>query len=261
MTILKFTSRIIPALLLGIMFYSCEESSEPEDVKDDSALPAIDITWNESNSVVCFGTSLTYGYVPPSGLTKTFEHNVFDAPDFNANYPDSSYPNLLGGKLKIRVYNQGYVGGTLETAFQYVYDSVLAKNPAFVLLEFGANDFFQHVPAAEAETKLDSLIGILQSGGAKVALLSFVNPEMANYIGAPTSGYTVEEALAYYNALESAAEKRGIPFMNYLLKGIWSRFDLMTPNDVHPNYKGYAQMAENVFAAFKPTFEKNGMLK
>lgn len=263
MNFIKHTGRIIPALLLCVMFYSCDDnSSDPKDVVDESALPAIDIAWNENSSIVCFGTSLTFGYVPSGPIAGFGKQASFDISGYNSSmdYPDSSYPNLLGQKLKIKVYNQGYVGYRTDQGLALVHDSVLSKNPALVLLEFGANDFFQHVPAAQMEANLDSLIKILQNGGAKVALLSFVNPEMTAFIGS-VEGYTVEEALAYYNALESAAKNNGIPFMNYLLKGIWTRYDLMTPNDVHPNAKGYAQMAGNVFAAFKPTFEKNGMIK
>jgi lysophospholipase L1-like esterase len=245
------------------MFYSCDDnSSGPEEAADDSALPAIDVTWNENSSIVCFGTSLTFGHVPSGPVTGSSNQASFDISGYNIamDYPDTSYPNLVGQKLKIKVYNQGYVGCRTDQGLALVYDSVLSKNPALVLLEFGANDFFQHVPAAQMEANLDSLIKVLQSGGAKVALLSFVNPEMTAFIGS-VEDYTVEEALAYYNALENAAKNNGIPFMNYLLKGIWARYDLMTPGEVHPNTKGYAQMAENVFEAFKPTFEKNGMIK
>jgi len=259
----KFMGRFLPVLLISAMFYSCDNSTDPTPPLEDGTLPAIDVSWDSTNSIVCFGTSLTYGYVPDVVISKDASGSIIE-PEFDPDvvYPDTSYPKLLGERLKIKVYNQGYVGYRTDQGLALVEDSVLSKKPALVFLEFGANDFFQHVPAAQMKANLNTLIGTLKAGGAKVALLSFINPDMANFLSqVDTTGYNLEEALAYYEALKSCAEENGIPFMDRLFQDIWTDLSKMSPDYVHPNRKGYAQMYLNVYEAFKLTFEKNGMLK
>lgn len=71
---------------LVLIIYSCENSTEPSNIID-TKLPVINIDWADSNSIICFGTSIT------AGLENS----------------DSTYPILLGNKLKIQVHNNGEI--------------------------------------------------------------------------------------------------------------------------------------------------------
>ncbi|MBI2428302.1 MAG: hypothetical protein HYV29_05810, partial [Ignavibacteriales bacterium] len=108
-------SKIAVIVFLSLAQFSCEHSSEPSSSElIYPPLPAMAIQWNDQNSIVCFGTSLTYGYgageKKPAGPIWIGGH-----PD-TSHTGDSSYPRFLQEKLKIKVYNEGFVGARINYA-------------------------------------------------------------------------------------------------------------------------------------------------
>jgi lysophospholipase L1-like esterase len=262
-------------IVAAVFFNSCSNSSTgPVDA--NQPLPALSITWTASNSIVCFGTSLTYGYRYYNSLVirppaKSPAGNNDTPPPYLKNYldrlsslsftVDSSYPSYLAEQLKIRVENQGYVGAKTDRAIQLVNDSVLSKNPAVVLLEFGANDFIQGIVADSAEAHLNQLVTIIQNHGSKVILISFMHPDMVNHI-TDTSVLAPHKdlALAYYAMLKRVAQRFSIEIVEYPLQGIFG-YPAYMSDFIHPNGLGYKKMEENISQALSLTFRANGMYK
>jgi len=224
-------------------------------------LPAFDVQWNEQNTLVCFGTSLTYGYGAgqkiggsgPIGRPRGQTPNV-------TNTGDSSYPRFLQEQLKITVLNKGYVARTISYALSVLTDSVISKKPALVLVEFGANDFLQNISVNTADSLLSLLVTRIQNNGTKVALLSFINPDMLQYSNNSWSSEDSLLALEYNSMIKSVASKFAVPLIEYPLRGIFGHPNLMS-DKLHPNGAGYKKMQENIYQALIKTFEKNGMVK
>jgi acyl-CoA thioesterase I len=207
------------------------------------------ISWSEGQTVVCFGTSLTYGWgsgcriLPPRSCEA-----------------DSSYPASLQRRLRLDVINMGIPAATTSAGLLNVAQ-VLGRSPALVLLEFGANDLFQDVPVGEARADLRDIIQAFSDHGIPVALLSFVHPDMLDLT--PT-GHRLEqrqnEAVAYHRMLVGLAAEFALPLVDNLLEGVWWQEDLMH-DQVHPNGRGYLLMEQNVFAALESLFAASGMLR
>jgi acyl-CoA thioesterase I len=252
---------LIPVLLVLTVFGACSDPGSPQQPYLE-ALPAIDVPWRSGQSVVCFGTSLTYGFIwslPAATNGLDVAHGLYPS-EGDAAPPSYAYPALLGATLRIPVYNQGYLGATTARALQLVRDSVLSRAPALVLLEFGANDFLQHVPDSVAEPQLLRLVDTLQAAGSKVILISFLNPEMIATI--PVGHYLASrkgEASAYLAMLRRVGAARGILFVEYAMRGIYWNASMMS-DPLHPNRDGYRKMQENISNALVLTFRKNGML-
>ncbi len=251
-------------LLLPLLLLACDHATEPEF---SLALPAIDVPWTADQPIVCFGTSLTYGYIgweEPIGRPLSVKPEI---PEYPSETPDVrdvdtiSYPYHLGLKLRIPVRNAGIVGATTQNALNVVGDSVFAKHPALVLLEFGANDFLRLQPVSEAESRLRRLVDTLLLSGTKVVLVSFMNEEMMTSL--PADHYMAPLrpiAEAYLAMLRRVAADRGLLFVEWAMKGIYWNESLLS-DAVHPNGVGYRIMAENIYASLAATFERNGMKK
>jgi len=168
----KFISLAI-FFVLSLINHSCDLLVEPNIWIGDDRFSPLDIKWNQTNSIVCYGTSITNGKPSGSGII-----TVVPPPPAP---PDSSYPKLLGDKLRIKVINKGYWGAKIDYAKSIFIDSILSQNPVLIFLEFGANEFLQNVDMETTEIKLDSLIIMIKSYNIEVVLLSFYNPDMINH--------------------------------------------------------------------------------
>jgi lysophospholipase L1-like esterase len=257
-------------LLIGLVFIiSCHEpTSPPEEISD--VLPAIDVPWTAQQSVVCFGTSLTYGFIWEEpivvpGEKKLHQHPITPLLDnssqSNSSYPTYAYPALLGASLKIKVYNQGNVGATTQRALDIVRDSIFNKNPALVLLEFGANDLLRGIKDSLVEIRLGNLIDTLYSFGSKVVLISFLNQGIIESI--PTDHFLASkksDGTKFLSMLQRVATNHSLLLVENAMSGIYWN-DTMMSDEFHPNENGYKKMQENISRTLLKTFQKNGMLK
>lgn len=255
-------------LSIGLVFIiSCHEpTSPPEEISD--ALPAIDVPWTTQQSVICFGTSLTYGFIWDEPIVvpgeKKLQQNpitpLLDNSSQSTSYPTYAYPALLGASLKIKVFNQGNVGATTQRALDIVRDSIFNKNPALVLLEFGANDLLRGIKDSLVEVRLGRLIDTLQTFGSRVVLISFLYKEMIDSI--PADHFLANqkaEGSKFLDMLRRVASNHSILFVENAMNGIYWNKSMMS--DVfHPNEEGYKKMQENISKALIKTFQKNGML-
>jgi acyl-CoA thioesterase-1 len=81
-----------------------------------------------TETLICFGDSLTAGY---GATTPGIDDKT------------KSYPAYLQNKLNIPVINSGVSGNTTSQALARLNKDVIMKKPKIVIIELGANDFFQ----------------------------------------------------------------------------------------------------------------------
>jgi len=254
---------LLPLLLVSILQFSCEQATGPGSGElYFPPLPTFTIEWNEQNTLVCFGTSLTYGFgAGEKRLTGGIGWVGGGGGSNNSYTGDSSYPRFLQEKLKIKVLNKGYVGARTSYALSILNDSVLSQKPALILLEFGANDFLWNTPAHVTDSLLSVLITQIQQRGIKVVLLNFVHRDMLQYVN--SGGWTAQDsllALDYISMLTSVAQRFSLPNIEYPLQGVFGHPTMMS-DELHPNGIGYKRMEENIYVALSLAFQKNGMVK
>ncbi len=164
------------------------------------------------NSVVCFGDSLTQGY----GATA-----------------DQTYPHFLQQLTTIPVINKGINGNTSKDGLNRIDDILQFKN-SLVIVEFGANDFFQQVPISETKKNIEEIIDKLKHNDNIVVLVS-VEDKQLNKL---------------YNMLKISAEEKNVLFINGILNEFWNDRNLFY-DEVHPNSNGYKSVAEKIYRNIK----------
>jgi lysophospholipase L1-like esterase len=270
----KFTHiyYFIYTILVSLLIFACDNISDPHEILSVERLPVIDISWDSTNSIVCFGTSLTYGfvwenifYVPTYSEISSPNHTddpiLIGSEALFYSQADSAYPHCLDRRLKLKVHNQGYVGATVDRALALVQDSVLSYNPALVLLEFSANDFLRDNDVVDVKNKMTTLIDTIQEYGSEVVLISFVDEYTLNN---PPKNHVLYEKLNlahdYYTMLHDLSTQYDILFINDCFNEIFGNTEYMC-DDIHPNDLGYAKMANNISEALYNTFIHNKMYK
>jgi acyl-CoA thioesterase I len=207
------------------------------------------IAWNSDNTIVCLGTSLTYGWgsgcrvLPPRACTA-----------------DSAYPALLQKRLRIDVANMGVPLSTSANGLQRM-GAALARRPALVLLEFGANDLFQGTSVDQARASMRDMVRAFQQRQVTVVLLSVMSPDViANTPEGHRLHDDAELAMSYYGMLIELANAYDLLVVDTLLDSVWWNSDLMY-DEVHPNGQGYLRVEQNIFAALEPLLAASGMLR
>ncbi len=269
----KFITKILLIFIVFLILVQCKNSTEssPTEFPTVKELPAININWNGEQSIVCFGTSLTYGYVGesigpiwtgPISRPRIINRFVwFDENSLLFNQADSAYPRCLDEKLKLKVYNSGKIGATLDNALNMVTDSVLNKNPALVLLEYSANDFLRENDVNETDIKMRTLIDTIKNANIEIILISFVDEYTLNNppIDHPLTD-RLESARAYLNMLMGLSDDYNLLLIKDCFLNIFGNDALMS-DDLHPNNEGYMKMSENIITALHETFDQNDMYK
>lgn len=155
--------------------------------------------------------------------------------------------------------NLGLPGATTADGAEMI-EQALNHNPALVLLEFGANDLLQSVPAGSVCEQLYTMVRSLRSQDVAVVLLSFVHPDMvATTPPDHELAMHAEQALEYYQMLVSVTAQLGVPLIDNMLEGVWLQPELMY-DGLHPNGRGYIRVEQNLFAELEPLLAGSGML-
>jgi acyl-CoA thioesterase I len=163
---------------------------------------------------VAFGDSLTAGYGAEHG---------------------NDYPTVLGKKLAIAIENFGRNGETSKDGLNRV-DSIAQKHPRVVLLCFGGNDALQQVPREETFRNLGTMIDRLQQQGTFVVLIGIRSATLR------------DKNASWFKQL--ARDKHVLHVPN-ILEGVLAHPDMMS-DEVHPNDKGYAFIAERIANELQP---------
>ncbi len=164
------------------------------------------------NSIVCFGDSLTQGY----GATG-----------------EQTYPYFLQQLTNLSVINKGINGNTSKDGLNRI-DDILTTQNSIILVEFGANDFFQQIPISETRENIEEIIDKLKATDNIVVLVSIEDKQLKQL----------------YTMLKSLAKEKKVLFIDGILNEFWNDRTLFS-DEVHPNSKGYKLVADKIYKSIK----------
>ena len=184
----------------------------------------------EAPAVVFLGDSLTAGY----GLA-----------------PAEAYPALVQRRIAAagrdwRVVNAGVSGDTSAGAKARL-DWVFRQKPRLLLLCIGSNDGLRGIPVAETERNLRAILDRARKEKVRVVLAGAMLPE----------NYGKDYRQAFQSLFPRLAKAYRLPFLPFLLEGVALRPELNQDDGIHPNAKGAAKVAENVWRVLEPELEAN----
>jgi len=179
-------------------------------------------------TILFFGDSLTAGY----GLED----------------PALAFPGLIQAridaeKLPYRVVNAGLSGETTAGGLRRL-DWVLKQPVDIFVLELGGNDGLRGLPPKEAQANLQAMIDKVRAKNPTVKII-LTGMLMPGNMGAE---YTRAFAAMY----PTLAEKNRLTLIPFLLEGVGGISSLNQPDQIHPNSRGHAVIADTVWKTLRP---------
>ncbi len=162
-------------------------------------------------TILAFGDSLTFG----TGTT-----------------PDKSYPAVLQELSGRKVINAGVPGELSAEGLVRLPGLLEEHDPDLLVLIHGGNDMLRKKNLDKAAENLKSMINLSRSKGVQVVMMAVPNPTL---ILSPAEFYEV------------VAEETGVPIETDAIADVL-QFPANKSDTVHPNAKGYRQMAERLYA-------------
>ena len=163
---------------------------------------------------IAFGDSLTQGHGADEG---------------------GDYPSQLAKRLRVKIHNLGVSGNTTADGLARL-DQAVQLQPRVVLLCLGGNDALRGVSPDQTFANLGTMIDRFHQAGSFVAVL-----------GVRSTGLSDKNAKRF----ERLAKSKRVLLVPNVLDGILFTPSLMS-DEVHPNDKGYAKIAERVESALLP---------
>ena len=164
--------------------------------------------------VLAFGDSLTFG----TGAA-----------------PTESYPAQLQSLIGRKVVNAGVPGEISADGLQRLPDVLDEVKPRVLILCHGGNDLLQKLNEPSAAANVRAMIRFAKSKGIGVVLIATPKPGLS----LTPPGFYAE-----------IAKEFALPFNDDALKSIL-RDNRLKSDMVHPNAKGYAQIAQRVATMLK----------
>jgi acyl-CoA thioesterase-1 len=154
--------------------------------------------------------------------------------------PGHDLASVLGDRLGVSIINAGHRGDTASAALDRLDRDVFSRDPRIVIVLVGGNDFMRRVPRDTTFNALGEIVQRVRARGAAVVLVGVS-------LGLITDQYSGE-----YEAL---AGRTGSAYVPDVLGGILGHGDLMS-DQVHPNDRGYAMVADRIEPALRDLLKK-----
>jgi|AFSR01.1.fsa_nt_gi acyl-CoA thioesterase-1 len=218
---------VFPLLMSGsLLTGGCNRTgTEPSEALPVLAPAPAEIASSARPRIVVLGDSLTAGF----GLPR------------EASYPAVLQNKLDAAGLNYHVINAGISGDTSAGGVERLEWS-LDGDVRIVIVALGANDGLRGLPLNQMEANLRAIIERVKARGAQVILAGLKAPAEAG----PDYGAQFE---AVYRKL---AQQYQLPFIPSLLEGVAGREDLNLEDGLHPNARGAAIVADNVWKVLEP---------
>lgn len=171
-------------------------------------------------SVLAFGDSVTFGIGATSG---------------------EDWPSLLANLTGWRMHNAGIPGDTAEAGKLRIQALLDEHQPALVIIEMGGNDFLRRRSQKAVKDDLRQIIQQVRQRGAQIVLVAVPELSLLSVVARKPSDAPIYRELA---------EEEKIPVINDLFSDILARPELCA-DQIHPNAKGYEQMARGIHAHLK----------
>ena len=117
---------------------------------------------------------------------------------------------------------------------------VLNLNPKLVIVEFGANDYFQKMSAIETFRNLEKIVRKVQAADAAVVLVEVRLGLLSDKFG---------------KRMRELAQKYKAGYVPHVMKGIVADPQLKL-DSIHPNAKGYEIIAKRIRKVVAPLLNK-----
>ena len=160
---------------------------------------------NNTQSILAFGDSLTFGY--------------------GAN-PDQSYPTQLSKLIDIDVINEGINGEVSKRGLARLEALLESHQPQMLLLCHGANDMLQKQDLARMKNNVKAMIKLAQDRDIQVVL-----------IAVPSVGL-----LTPLKEYQEIADEMHVTLANDILSDVLGNRK-MHSDVIHPNALGYKEIA------------------
>lgn len=170
--------------------------------------------------VLAFGDSVTYGTGASSG---------------------EDWPTLLAGMTGWRMVNGGVPGDTAEAGRSRIGPLLEEHRPALVIVEIGGNDFLRRRSQKAVKEDIRKILATVRRSGAAAVLVAV--PELS-LLGAVSRR---PSDAAFYAEL---GKEEKVPVIADVFSDILGQPELCA-DQIHPNARGYRQMAEGIDAALK----------
>ena len=167
------------------------------------------------DTILAFGDSITYGY----GVN-----------------PDESYPSVLSQLSGHPVVNAGISGETSAQGLHRLPAALRENNAKIMILCFGGNDIIQGKSRKSLRENLVAMIKMAKNNEIQVLLVAV--PDIT-LVGLSTPSLYGE-----------ISEEEEIPLLDSLLENVLGN-DLLKSDHIHPNARGYRQIAEAIYQAMK----------
>ncbi|RZK43324.1 MAG: arylesterase [Pedobacter sp.] len=180
-------------------------------------------------NILFFGDSLTAGY----GLS---------APRAQ------SFPALLAQRALIEgtpfTYTNAGISGDTTTSALLRLPPLLKSSYDIVVIGLGANDMLRgHAPTSMSQN-LEQIINQIKQAQPKAQIL-LLGMELPAWI-------TASRASQYQHIYSRLADRHQLTYLPFLLEEVIGNRALNLPDLVHPNAKGYQQVAQHVWPLLKP---------
>ena len=190
----------------------------------------------ETVKIVCFGDSITYGYLNPTTQA-------------TVPYPTrlQTFLREAFNNVNITVVNAGVSGNTSTDLVNRLSTDVEAENPDLVIAMYGANDVQQGLTF---DTFYSNTKTIIDSALTNSYALMFVTPNPIDDITSGTTETVIGRKLENYNQyLKSIVTSYGFEFYD-LHDRLYKMFSNNSINpfvwrvdSIHPNERGYTDIA------------------
>lgn len=157
---------------------------------------------------------------------------------------DKGWVSLLQSKLgdQYSVVNGSISGETSAGGLTRLPEALKQHQPAYVLLELGANDGLRGIDLPTMRSNLEQMIKLAQAAKAKVVLVGIKLPP--NYGAVFTDKFEATYA--------ELAKQYALPIVPFLLEGVAENWDLMQADGLHPTVEAQPKVLENVWGVLEP---------
>ena len=169
--------------------------------------------------------------------------------------PDSAYPARIQQKLdsagmKFEVVNAGVSGETAAGLLRRL-DWVLRRPAAVIVVETGANDGLRGQSVSSTKATIGKILDRIRAEqpNAKVLLVQMEAPTKLG------ERYT----RAFHDMYPALAREHGVTLLPFLLEGVAGFPSLNQADGIHPNNRGEAIVAENVWKGLKDALDASAL--
>lgn len=157
---------------------------------------------------------------------------------------EQGWVSLLQERVKEshEVVNGSISGETTVGGLTRLPDALELHQPAYVLLELGANDGLRGLPTERMYENLNKMIELSLEAKAKPILLGIKIP--------PNYGMVYTEK--FDKVFSDLAEKHDVPLLPFLLEGVALDYALMQADGLHPTAEAQPQILDHVWQVVGP---------